>query len=212
MFGSDYRGEETSHCSTIRRCKLGGRCQAQRHRAVDILTYHQDRTDHQQAKRWRKTKQNQTPHCRSRHLLGMLYTVEQVQIEPSTYNSEENKSKRKVFAAALVEHQRNRDFTIYYGETNFNIYCHLSVGRSKKGTRAKVVLPPLKGPNLQVEYAVSATVGLVCYRLQRGSIKMDKNAWFVKDVYRASKASASFADSFVGKKIVIVLDNAPCFA
>ncbi|RQM29594.1 hypothetical protein B5M09_012095 [Aphanomyces astaci] len=145
----------------------------------------------------------------SRHLLGILHTVKQVRIKPSTCNSDENKVKRKEFAAALVEYQRNGDFIVYYDETNFNIYCHRSVGRSKQRTRTTIVLPPWKGPNLQVQCAVSAEVGIVSNRLERGSIKMDKNAQFVEEVYRAAKASEAYTASFVGKKVVIVLDNAP---
>ncbi|RHY99669.1 hypothetical protein DYB37_012396 [Aphanomyces astaci] len=60
-----------------------------------------------------------------------------------------------------------------------------------------------------VQCAVSAEVGLVYHRLERGSIKMDKNAQFVEDDYRAAKASEAYTASFVGKKVVIVLDNAP---
>ncbi|ETV71527.1 hypothetical protein H257_13190 [Aphanomyces astaci] len=130
----------------------------------------------------------------SRYLLRMLYSAKEVRIEPSTCNSDENKAKRKEFAAAL---------------TNFNIYCLRWVGRSKQGTRATIVLPPSKDPNLQVQCALSAEVGLVCHRLERGSIKMDKNAQFVEEVYRAAKASEAYTTSVVGKKVVIVLDNAP---
>ncbi|RHZ19707.1 hypothetical protein DYB37_011091 [Aphanomyces astaci] len=67
----------------------------------------------------------------------------------------------------------------------------------------------LYGPNLQVQCAASAEGGLVCHRLERGSIKMDKNAQFVEEVFRAAKASEAYTASFVGKKVVIVLDNAP---
>ncbi|RHY45056.1 hypothetical protein DYB38_011282 [Aphanomyces astaci] len=38
---------------------------------------------------------------------------------------------------------------------------------------------------------------------------MDKNAQFMEEVYRAAKASEAYTASFVGKKVVIVLDNAP---
>ncbi|RHY31657.1 hypothetical protein DYB32_003288 [Aphanomyces invadans] len=95
----------------------------------------------------------------SRHILGMLYT-------------------RREFALKLKQHQINGDFIVYYDETNFNLYCKRSFRRAKKGKRATVVLPPSKGPNLQVQCAVSAEQGLVCYKLERGSIKMEQNAEF----------------------------------
>ncbi|RHY60699.1 hypothetical protein DYB30_009481 [Aphanomyces astaci] len=139
----------------------------------------------------------------------MLYTVKQVRIEPSTCNNDTNKAKRKEFAETLVQHQRKGNFIVYYDETNYNFYCHRSVGLSKQGSRACLVLPPSKGPNLQIQWAVSPDVGLVCYRMERGSIKMEQNATFVEEVYRASKNSPAYQNHFVGKKIVIVLDNAP---
>ncbi|RHY09255.1 hypothetical protein DYB25_008802 [Aphanomyces astaci] len=112
----------------------------------------------------------------SRHLLGVIYTVKEVRVEPSICNSDENKAKRKEFAAALVKIS-----------AKWGLHC----------------------PNLQVQCAASAEGGLVCHRLERGSIKMDKNAQFMEEVYRAAKASEAYTASFVGKKVVIVLDNAP---
>ncbi|RHZ34795.1 hypothetical protein DYB31_012943 [Aphanomyces astaci] len=38
---------------------------------------------------------------------------------------------------------------------------------------------------------------------------MEQNASFIEEVYRASKNSPAYQNYFVGKKIVIVLDNAP---
>ncbi|RHY87780.1 hypothetical protein DYB35_008985 [Aphanomyces astaci] len=145
----------------------------------------------------------------SRHILGMLYTVKQVRIEPATCNNDINKQKRREFALKLKQHQDNGDYIVYYDETNYNVYCKRSFGRSKKGTRATVVLPPSKGPNLQVQCAVSAEQGLVHYKLERGSIRMEQNALFVEEVYEAVKRSDTWRDHFAGKRVVIVLDNAP---
>ncbi|RHY73865.1 hypothetical protein DYB30_013053 [Aphanomyces astaci] len=145
----------------------------------------------------------------SRHLLGMVYTMKQVRIEPVTCNNVINKEKRRGFAAKLKQHQQDGDFIVYYDETNYNLYCKRSRGRSKRGTRASTVLPPSKGPNLQVQCAVSAELGLVCYRLERGSIKMDQNAAYVETIYQTVKMSAVWEEHFAGKRVVIVLDNAP---
>ncbi|RHY96651.1 hypothetical protein DYB35_008504, partial [Aphanomyces astaci] len=38
----------------------------------------------------------------SRHLLGMLYTIKAVRIEPVTCNNEANKTKRKAFVDTLL--------------------------------------------------------------------------------------------------------------
>ncbi|RHZ17934.1 hypothetical protein DYB37_005117 [Aphanomyces astaci] len=145
----------------------------------------------------------------SRHLIGMLYTIKAVRIEPVTCNSDANKIKRKAFVEALLQHQQEGDYIVYYDETNFNIYCHRTLGRAKKGQRATLVLPPSKGPNLQVQCAVSAEQGLVCHRLERGSIKMAQNAAFVEEIYQAVTSSATWDANFQGKKVVIVLDSAP---
>jgi hypothetical protein len=71
------------------------------------------------------------------------------------------------------------------------------------------MLPPSKGPNLQVQCAVSPAEGLVHRRLQRGSIKMQQNANFVDEVYQIIKNSSEYQENFADKKIVLVLDNAP---
>ncbi|KAF0702763.1 hypothetical protein AaE_015729 [Aphanomyces astaci] len=68
----------------------------------------------------------------SRHILGMLYTVKQVRIEPATCNNDINKQKRREFALKLKQHQDNGDYIVYYDETNYNVYCKRSFGRSKK--------------------------------------------------------------------------------
>ncbi|KAE9244140.1 hypothetical protein PF002_g7914, partial [Phytophthora fragariae] len=40
----------------------------------------------------------------SRKLIGMLYTVKQVRVEPMTCNNEQNKTKRMEFAKKLRAH------------------------------------------------------------------------------------------------------------
>ncbi|RHY24854.1 hypothetical protein DYB32_008653, partial [Aphanomyces invadans] len=145
----------------------------------------------------------------SRHLLGMLFTIKQVRIEPATCNNDINKKKRRQFALQLKQHQEDGDFIVYYDETNFKLYCKRGRGRSIKGTRATIVLPPSKGLNLQDQCAVSTEIGLVTYRMERGSIKMDQNVAFVESIYQVVKASDAWQAGFVDKRIVIVLDNAP---
>ncbi|KAH9108789.1 hypothetical protein AeMF1_016055, partial [Aphanomyces euteiches] len=139
----------------------------------------------------------------------MLYTVKQVRIEPATCNNDTNKQKRLIFAQKIVEHQEVGDFIVYFDETNFNIYCSRTYGRSKRGQRACVVLPPSKGPNLQIQCAVSSECGHVCFALQHGSIRMQENATFVESIYNAVKGNPTWQNEFQGKKIVIVMDNTP---
>ncbi|ETV73083.1 hypothetical protein H257_11908 [Aphanomyces astaci] len=63
----------------------------------------------------------------------MLYTIKAMRIEPVTCNNEANKTKRKAFVDTLLQHQQCGDYIAYYDETNYNIYCHRTLGRAKKG-------------------------------------------------------------------------------
>ncbi|ETN08522.1 hypothetical protein PPTG_12293 [Phytophthora nicotianae INRA-310] len=123
--------------------------------------------------------------------------------------SVQNIKKRKDFADSLLAHARNGSFIVYYDETNYDTYCKQSQGRALIGERAVIKLPPSKGANLQLQCAISPEVGLVHWAKQRGSIKMEANAAFVDDVYDGVKATDVYRDFFVGKAIVIILDNAP---
>ncbi|DAZ98810.1 TPA: hypothetical protein N0F65_000966 [Lagenidium giganteum] len=79
---------------------------------------------------------------------------------------------------------------MYYDVTNFNVHCRRLRGRAA---------------------AVSSSMGLAVSRITEGSIKMNENAAFVKEIYAAAKASRVYADDFAGKKILIVFDNAPAY-
>ncbi|KAG2789568.1 hypothetical protein PC129_g17949 [Phytophthora cactorum] len=74
---------------------------------------------------------------------------------------------------------------------------------------ATVVLPPSRGAGLQVQCTIPTEVGLVHYRLERGSIRMDENAAFVDEIYDKVKSSPTYFEHFQGKKLVVVIDNAP---
>ncbi|GMF42863.1 unnamed protein product [Phytophthora fragariaefolia] len=133
----------------------------------------------------------------SKKLCDKLYTVKQ------------NIEKQKEFGEKLLQYEKEGAFIVYYDETNFNLYCKRTQGHAFVGERAVVTLPPFKGSNLQLQRAVSPVIGLVHYAKQRGSIKMEINAAFVDDVYDAVKSHETYRIHFSGKKIVVVLDNAP---
>ncbi|ETI47222.1 hypothetical protein F443_08520 [Phytophthora nicotianae P1569] len=79
-------------------------------------------------------------------LCDKMYTMKHVhvRVELETCNSAQNIKKRKDFADSLLAHERNESFIVYYGETNYNIYCKRSQGRALIGERAVVKLPPSK--------------------------------------------------------------------
>ncbi|KAG4064111.1 hypothetical protein PC123_g1171 [Phytophthora cactorum] len=122
----------------------------------------------------------------SAKLATKLITLKQ----PTTCNNEVNKMKRFLFAQQFVEHQAKGDYIVYYDETNYNLFCMHSQGRAAKGK-------------------LSVEDGLVLYQLQRGSIRMDVNAAFVKSIYEAVKNSETYRNFYGGKSVVTVLDNAP---
>ncbi|KAK1928350.1 hypothetical protein P3T76_009052 [Phytophthora citrophthora] len=144
-----------------------------------------------------------------RALHGMLYTIKALRIEKSTMNSSENKAKRMAFAKALNLHVTEGNMIIYHDETNFNVYLTRTQGWAKKGERAVIQMPPSKGKNLHVQCGVSPGSGLVLMRTHDGGIHMDENARFVADLFVEALNTDEYKESYGGKKVVIVTDNAP---
>ncbi|KAG6610655.1 Transposase [Phytophthora cinnamomi] len=119
----------------------------------------------------------------------MMYTVKGLRIEKATMNNDVNKTKRKEFAIALNNH-RNQ-------------------GWARTGERAVVTLPPSKGKNRHVQWGVAPGNGLALLRTHESSIRMKGNARFVADLFVAALNSDEYKECWVGKKIVVVTDNAP---
>ncbi|OWZ00702.1 hypothetical protein PHMEG_00028050 [Phytophthora megakarya] len=84
-----------------------------------------------------------------------------VRVESETYNIEANFEKRRAFGEALLAHEDKGSFIIYYDEAKFNLYCKRAQGRYRIAERAAVKLQPIKGPKLQLQWAVSPEGGLV---------------------------------------------------
>ncbi|KAG3108800.1 hypothetical protein PI124_g14226 [Phytophthora idaei] len=112
----------------------------------------------------------------SRHLMNLLYSVKQIRIESTTCNNDVNKEKRRVLAEKLKAHQPEGNWIVYYAEIDFKVYLKGQRGRAQRGQRPVVKLPPSKGANLQIQCAVPSAIGLLTCRLQRGRIRMEKNA------------------------------------
>ncbi|OWZ05363.1 hypothetical protein PHMEG_00022560 [Phytophthora megakarya] len=68
----------------------------------------------------------------SAKLCGQLYTMKQARVKPPTCNDAMNIAKRRVFAEALLKHERKGDFIVYYDGTNFNLYSRRRVEQSKE--------------------------------------------------------------------------------
>jgi transposase len=144
-----------------------------------------------------------------RALHGMLYTVKGLRIEKAAINNAVNKEKRVAFAKALNAHVAAGDMIVYHDETNFNIYLSRNQGWARAGERTVVVLPVSKGKNLHVQCGVSPGIVLVLLRTHDGSIHMEENARFVADLFVAALNSDEYKECCMGKKVVVVTDNAP---
>ncbi|KAG3101701.1 hypothetical protein PC121_g1390 [Phytophthora cactorum] len=115
---------------------------------------------------------------------------EEFGVELSTSTISAKLATKLITLKQFVEHQAKGDYIVYYDETNYNLFCMHSQGRAAKGK-------------------LSVEDGLVLYQLQRGSIRMDVNAAFVKSIYEAVKNSETYRNFYGGKSVVTVLDNAP---
>ncbi|POM76238.1 Hypothetical protein PHPALM_6548 [Phytophthora palmivora] len=114
--------------------------------------------------------------------------------------------QRRPFALQLLDHIAQGVFNVYFNEINLNIYGKRSKVDPPKRAVA-VRLPSSKGKNIQIHCAVSTVVGLVCFKTHRGSIKVEKNAAFVDTIYIVVKGHATYKEHFLGKSVVVVLDN-----
>ncbi|RAW34134.1 hypothetical protein PC110_g9566 [Phytophthora cactorum] len=65
------------------------------------------------------------------------------------------------------------------------------------------------GVELSTSTISNKLIGKLYTTKNRGSICMDVNADFVNEIYDKVKASPTFQEHFQGKKVVVVLDNAP---
>jgi transposase len=144
-----------------------------------------------------------------RSLQEMVYTTKQVRRGNDRMNTEINKEKRRLYCLKIEAHEREGDMVVYVDETNYNLHCKRSFGRSVSSERSVTTLPASQGRNLQVQCAVNNRIGVVHVRSQFGSIKMDVNAAYLQEVYQAAVESEAYASHHAGKKVVLVIDNAP---
>lgn len=70
------------------------------------------------------------------YLEGRIFTLKKVHTAPATMNTEENKLKRADYVRSLNNFIRQGKQIVWIDETNFNLFCRRSRGRSKAGTRA----------------------------------------------------------------------------
>ncbi|POM69460.1 Hypothetical protein PHPALM_14249 [Phytophthora palmivora] len=140
----------------------------------------------------------------SNKLIGKLYTIKQVHVEPITCNNDANKAKRMVFAKESRQHMQDGNSSCITMRPIST--CTVSIAKDAPKEASE---PPYCCFRPRVKCAVSTELGLVHYRLQCGSILMDVNASFVDEIYGKAKLSSIFQEHFIEKIVVVVLDNAP---
>ncbi len=90
------------------------------------------------------------------YLHGQLITVKKVHHVVETMNNDANKEKRRAFVERISLLMQNQRYIIWIDETNFNLYCRRTQGRSSVAQRVPVALPGSKGPNVHIIGAISA--------------------------------------------------------
>lgn len=107
-----------------------------------------------------------------------LFSVKKVRPVMQNMNSEINKTKRREYLETLLDARSTGRTLIWTDETNFNLYCKRSEGRSRIGQRASVLLPSSKGANLHCIGAMTCSK-VVLFTVRRGSYNAeDCKQWF----------------------------------
>ena len=106
----------------------------------------------------------------SKALDGRLITYKNVRNLLLGVYSEENKIRRRTYVERILGFVGEQKHIFFADETNFNLYCKRSTGRSRRGERAIVKVPNSKGPNLHIIGCISSTA-LEFWQRKRGALK-----------------------------------------
>ena len=96
------------------------------------------------------------------YLEGQLFTTKQVYWQPITMNSVRNKELRKNYVTSLNNYVQGGNRIMWIDETNFNLFCRRSCGRSRQGTRARASRPASRGSVLIVYYLSEVNIIFTC--------------------------------------------------
>lgn len=138
----------------------------------------------------------------ARYLDGRLLTLKKLHPFSETMNSSENKRLRRKYVLDVMQYEAEGKTIIWLDETNFNLFCCRTRGRSLRGKRARVVMANSRGKNLHIIGAVSH-VGLVGFTTRTGSYTSECCNQWVRDLLISLHARGI-------TEPVVVCDNAPC--
>jgi hypothetical protein len=135
-----------------------------------------------------------------RLLDGQHYSLKKVTIQPMERNKESTKIKRADYARWL-QMVGPSILRLYIDETNYNIWCSRSRGRSKISQNCVLKLPSNKGPNLNILACCSAA-GILEYECH------SKLTWHLFNKF-LEKCSNKISQEQPGVEAVFIFDNAP---
>ena len=138
-----------------------------------------------------------------RYLDCRCLTVKKIRMIPMGMNTEENIASRKEFVFKLLEYYRESMSICWIDETNFNLFCTHTMGRSMKGTRAGISITNCRGRNLHLIGAMTE-MSIVYYETRRGSFNNEDCKQWLRTVLDSMKSKTIMSN------IVIVCDDAPC--
>ena len=79
------------------------------------------------------------------YLEGQMFTAKRVHWQSVTINSEQNKELRKIYVTSLNNYVQGGNRIMWIDETNFNLFCRRTCGRSRQGNRATASRPASRG-------------------------------------------------------------------
>jgi transposase len=135
-----------------------------------------------------------------RLLDGHGYTTKLSTVQPVERNRADVKEKRSQFANWL-DSISPATIRVYLDETNYNIWCSKSFGRSRRGTPCVNYLPSSRGANLNILASMSAT-GMVYHEL------FPKITWQIFNAL-LERCSTKLKEEDPNATVVFLFDNAP---
>ena len=137
-------------------------------------------------------------------LEGRMFTVKRAYGQPINMNAMSNKEGRKAYLEKLSSFIQGGKYIVYTDESNLNLFCRRNVGRSKAGSKANVLLPNSKGPNVHMLGGISMD-GLMFFERLRGAVRMEEYRQWLESLLVCMRDEKSIPLSTV----VVVIDNAP---
>lgn len=174
--------------------------------AIAVVEQHPDFTLDQINTELRAVLPQHAHICRSTlstMLNGQLLVMKKLEDAPQQRNSDRVKNERLIFAQWLMQYGMHHEL-IFIDEAAINIWMKRSRGRARRGQRAVRVVGAVRGQNITVKFAISATNGMIHHDLQQGGMNALRFNEYLVDV------AAQLPND--GRHRVFIFDNAPAHA